>query len=132
MGYDGSQGAEQALEKALSIVDEAGEIILLAVVPTYSEKTFLDKKAYKRARKKARVLIKEKMEEMEQIQGDITFRGSVKKGEAADQIITFADKWSCDLIVLGHRGTSEIGSQVLGSVADKVVHHAYKPVMVVR
>ena len=37
-----------------------------------------------------------------------------------------------DLIVLGSRGTSELGQFLLGSVANRVVQYAHKPVMVVR
>ena len=37
VGFDGSEGAEQALSRAIMIIDEYGELILLAVIPTPSE-----------------------------------------------------------------------------------------------
>jgi len=132
VGYDGSQGAEYALDKALAISDPGGDILLLAVVPGYSEKSFLDKDAYARAKIKAKKIISDKIEELRTRFDDISFKGIIKKGDAADQIINSANVLSCDLIVLGCRGTSEISTYLLGSVADKVVHHAHKPVMVVR
>ena len=128
VGYDGSQGAEKAFEKAISICEPDGEIILLAVTPKASEK--LDKKAYRDAKKKAKKLISEKVGQF--LFTNIKIRGIVKEGDAADKIIDTANKLNCDLIVLGCRGTSEISSYLLGSVADKVVKYAHKPVMLVR
>jgi nucleotide-binding universal stress UspA family protein len=37
-----------------------------------------------------------------------------------------------DLIVMGTRGMTELKSLVLGGVANKVVHHAHCPVLLVR
>ena len=37
-----------------------------------------------------------------------------------------------ELIVLGSKGQSELGQYLIGSVANKVVQYAAKPVMVVR
>ena len=56
----------------------------------------------------------------------------VEEGDAAAVIIDIANKLDVDLIVLGSRGTSAIGRYLLGSVANKVVQYAHKPVMVVR
>ena len=53
--------------------------------------------------------------------------------EVADQeILQFAQDENVDLIVLGGKGKSELGRYLLGSVANKVVQYAAKPVMVVR
>ena len=47
IGFDGSEGAENALNKAMLLVDDDGELILLAVVHTPSDKSFVDEEAYK-------------------------------------------------------------------------------------
>jgi nucleotide-binding universal stress UspA family protein len=56
----------------------------------------------------------------------------VEVGEPADVIVEQADKLSADMIVMGARGHSAVSRWLLGSVSDRVVHHARKPVTVVR
>jgi nucleotide-binding universal stress UspA family protein len=130
VGFDGSAGSEQALNKAMTLVEEYGELILLAVVPSPSDKIFVDNEMYKKLKKKAEVLIANVISDIGS--HDFTITGVVEEGDAAAKIIDVANKLNVDLIVLGSRGTSELGRYLLGSVANKVVQYAYKPVMVVR
>jgi nucleotide-binding universal stress UspA family protein len=53
-------------------------------------------------------------------------------GHPADVICTVAERGSFDLIVMGGKGAHEIGRFMLGSVADRVSHHAKCPVLIVR
>ena len=50
----------------------------------------------------------------------------------ADAIIDFADQESVDLIVMSTHGRSGISRWVYGSVAEKILHHAPCPVLLVR
>lgn len=130
VGFDGSEGSEHALNRAMTLIEEYGELILLAVVPSPSEKTFVDNEMYKKMKKKAEVLIANVINDIGP--HDFTITGIVEEGDAAAKIIDVANKLDVDLIVLGSKGTSELGRYLLGSVANKVVQYAYKPVMVVR
>ena len=130
VGFDGSEGSEQALNRAMMLLDEYGELILLAVVPSPSDKTFVDPEVYKKLKKKAQNLIADAISDIGSHEYEIT--GIVEEGDAAAKIIDVANRLNCDLIVLGSKGTSEIGRYLLGSVANKVVQYAHKPVMVVR
>jgi nucleotide-binding universal stress UspA family protein len=130
VGFDGSEGSDMALNKAMALVDEYGELILLAVVPNPAEKTFLDIEMYKNMKKKADSLISNAITDIGS--HDYTITGMIEEGDAAAVIIDIANKLDVDLIVLGSRGTSTIGRYLLGSVANKVVQYAHKPVMVVR
>ena len=56
----------------------------------------------------------------------------VRIGSAATEIIAYAVEHDCDAIVMGTRGMSAIGSLVMGSVAQKVVHLAPVPVTLVK
>jgi nucleotide-binding universal stress UspA family protein len=56
----------------------------------------------------------------------------VRSGETPEQIIDVAKKSEADLIVMGTRGMTEWKSLLLGGVANKVVHHATCPVLLVR
>lgn len=56
----------------------------------------------------------------------------VELGSPADVICELADRLSVDLVVIGARGLSAGTRWLLGSVSDRVVHHAPCPVLVVR
>jgi nucleotide-binding universal stress UspA family protein len=55
----------------------------------------------------------------------------VRKGGAADQIITYAEEEKSDLIVIGARHKAFHDSMVLGRTTDLVIRHAPAPVLVV-
>ena len=51
---------------------------------------------------------------------------------AANAILDYADHNGVDLIAMSTHGRSGIGRWLMGSVADKVVHGAKMPVLLVR
>jgi nucleotide-binding universal stress UspA family protein len=53
-------------------------------------------------------------------------------GDGADAILDVAEEQRCDLIVVGHRGMTGATRFLLGSVPNKVSHHAPCSVMIVR
>jgi len=53
-------------------------------------------------------------------------------GDAADAIIDVAEEQRCDLIVVGNRGMTGATRFLLGSVPNKISHHAPCSVMIVR
>ena len=63
---------------------------------------------------------------------EYSVKGMVEEGDVAAIIIDVANNLDCDLIVLGSKGKSEFKDYKLGSIANKVVQYARKPVMVVR
>lgn len=52
-------------------------------------------------------------------------------GDPADQLVNFARANKADLLVIGQRGAGLVERIVVGSVADRVVHTAEMPVLVV-
>jgi nucleotide-binding universal stress UspA family protein len=56
----------------------------------------------------------------------------VSPGATPEQIVEAAQDAKADLIVMGTRGMTEWKSLMLGGVANKVVHHATCPVLLVR
>jgi len=52
-------------------------------------------------------------------------------GKAAPEIVARAKKTGADLIVMGRHGRSGLEHALLGSVAERVVHHTPCPVLVV-
>ncbi|KDR96267.1 Nucleotide-binding universal stress protein, UspA family [Peptoclostridium litorale DSM 5388] len=82
--------------------------------------------------------IKEKSEEIiekakKHFEGEdfkVTFETTT--GDPASEIIDYAEKENCDLILICTHGMSTTRRFLIGSVANKVVHHATVPVFVIR
>ena len=85
VGFDGSEGAENALNKAMMIVDENGEIIILAVIPPPSESNLIDKKTHDMMKQKAKVLIDDVIKDIGEHEYEI--KGMVEEGDIAGKII---------------------------------------------
>lgn len=59
------------------------------------------------------------------IQKPVNMSINVEVGSPYDQIVSFAEKKDADMIMIGHRGLSNLKRFFIGSVASKVV--AYSP-----
>jgi nucleotide-binding universal stress UspA family protein len=55
-----------------------------------------------------------------------------RQGDAADAIVDVAEERRCDLIVVGNKGMTGAKRFLLGSVPNKVSHHAPCSVLIVR
>ena len=56
----------------------------------------------------------------------------LRQGVPAEELLRAAVDEKVDLIVLGSRGLSQVRAFFLGSVSDKVSHHAKCPTLIVR
>ena len=63
---------------------------------------------------------------------DVPYQSRKETGNPAAEIIRIAEEEGCDLIVLGSRGLNAVASFFLGSVSDRVTHHAHCPVLIIR
>jgi nucleotide-binding universal stress UspA family protein len=62
----------------------------------------------------------------------ISYHYHIGVGEVVDVIMQYVKDKRCDQIVMGTRGMSGVSSIVLGSVANKVLHAASVPVLLLR
>ena len=56
----------------------------------------------------------------------------VLSGDPYPKLLELAETIGADLIVMGTHGTTSVANLLLGTVADKVAHHATCPVLLVR
>lgn len=63
---------------------------------------------------------------------DVEVEPVILEGNPANEIINFAEKNDIELIVIGTLGKTGITRFLLGSVAENVIRHSKKPVLVVR
>ena len=62
----------------------------------------------------------------------VEYECEVAKGDPAHTIIDIAERFACDLIVMGARGQSASRSAMLGSVSNEVLHASAVPVMIAK
>lgn len=56
----------------------------------------------------------------------------IGEGDAASNIVGYAQKEGFDTIIIGRRGLGRFKEMVLGSVSNKVLHHAKCSMMIVK
>jgi nucleotide-binding universal stress UspA family protein len=62
---------------------------------------------------------------------DVDYETVEELGDPAATIVGFCEQHKADLLVIGRRGAGLIERFILGSVADRLVHYAPCPVMVI-
>jgi nucleotide-binding universal stress UspA family protein len=62
----------------------------------------------------------------------VTATGSLRRGDAATEILDYAKENNIDLIIVGSRGLSTFRGWLLGSVSRKLVHYANCSVLIVK
>ncbi len=65
-------------------------------------------------------------------EGEGHVEGDVLEGDAAENIIELAETSPDAMVVMSTHGRSGVGRWALGSVADKVVRHSHRPVLLIR
>ncbi|MEY8840832.1 universal stress protein [Cribrihabitans sp. XS_ASV171] len=141
LAYDGSKGADGALEKAASLSKLTGaELVVLTV---YRHHSILEASlsmvrgvedsagnlddAMRAVSREAAETAKKRAIEL----GVPSVHAFIKGGPSARTIVSFANNHSCDLIVVGSRGLGASEGYMLGSVSHKVTSITSIPVLVV-
>ena len=138
VAIDGSENAMRALDEALKLfVTDSLHIHLLTVgeVIHMNEVLFKDtpsglhqiEEEHKSACKE---MLEPAIHRLKEV--GISFDVHVEIGHPAQIISEFAGKFHCSIIVMGTRGSGAIRSLAVGSVANKVVHLATVPVLLVK
>ena len=140
VGTDGSDTAKKAVQEAADLASAVGATVNLvsAYVPVSNQ----------RLREEARQApddvqwqvtpredVDKMLEEAEQSLGDAgvsTVKKHAREGDPADAILDVAEEENADLIVVGNKGMSGAKRFLLGSVPNKVSHHAPCSVLIVR
>jgi nucleotide-binding universal stress UspA family protein len=140
VGTDGSDTAKKAVQEAADLASKVGAAINLvsAYVPVSNQ----------RLREEARQApddvqwqvtpredVDAMLEEAEEAvinTGVSNVKKHAREGDPADAILDVAEEEGADLIVVGNKGMSGAKRFLLGSVPNKVSHHAPCSVLIVR
>ena len=141
VGTDGSTTASAAVTHAATLAATMGaELVIVtayAATPAH-ERRLADER--EQAPEELRWMVTDAGQAEERLQparhiateaGVERVRTRAEQGDPADVLITTADELLCDLIVVGNRGMTNASRFLLGSVPNKVSHHAPCDVLIV-
>jgi nucleotide-binding universal stress UspA family protein len=132
VAYDGSEESHSAFLFGLDMTAKfAGELIVLSVIrvlePPEDVETVDNLERGREHYEKYFTKLRNEAKEY-----GINIKTEVVLGHPAEQIIHWAEKNQVNLIVLGHQTKNSFGKWLLGSVPDRVVHHAPCTVTIVK
>jgi nucleotide-binding universal stress UspA family protein len=132
IAVDGSESASKAFQRAIYLAQKCNsKLDLVHVVQCEvggdSANTF---EIIEDLKDKAMEMLEEYR--IEAAKNNISMQITIMQGDPAKIIIELAKAKSYDLIIMGTRGRSSFQELLIGSVSQKVMHHASCPVMVVR
>ncbi len=139
VGTDGSETANEAVRQAIDLAKSVGG--KLQIVSAYepvsdqrlrSEQRDVPKDAQwmVNEREDVEATLREAKEQADEAGVDVeTF---ARQGDPADAILDVAEEQGSDLIVVGNKGMTGAKRFLLGSVPNKVSHHAPSSVLIIR
>jgi len=138
VAVDGSPFAERALRSAVDLAKKySARLVVVHVVlrrfyaVTPSEAGVLATTVFAKEMEAEGREILRKVEEY--LKGEsVGYECKLLEGVPADEIVKAAEAEKVDLIVLGSRGLTEVRAFLLGSVSDKISHHAKCPILIMK
>ena len=140
VGTDGSETAGRAVDRAVELAREAGcKLHLVTAHEPVSIRRIQQQLAEVPDELRAIAAIQDEAEQqLEQVASGLRSEHGVEvethslEGDAADAILRIAEQYEADLIVIGNRGMQGARRFLLGSVPNKVSHHAPCDLLIVR
>jgi nucleotide-binding universal stress UspA family protein len=129
VGYDGSEPAKRALDRAAGMADAQIVVVSAAQIEAHGSRgpgPIVDPAEES-----------ERSAELDEAVEHLAGKGIVPRtvlghGDAGAVIVEEAREAGADLVIVGTRGRGAVARTVLGSVSTKVVHDAQCDVLVVR
>jgi nucleotide-binding universal stress UspA family protein len=137
VGTDGSQTAREAVRQAVELARRLGA--RLDIVSAYEPAGRLREEAQQvpgdlqwmvNAREEVDATLREAAAESEA--AGVATETYARQGDPADAILDVAEERGADLIVVGNKGMTGAKRFLLGSVPNKISHHAPCSVLIIR
>jgi nucleotide-binding universal stress UspA family protein len=139
VGTDGSETARKAVQQATDLAKQvgAGVSLVSAYQPVSNQRLREESREVPKdmewmvnAREDVEATLKDAKEEVEG--AGVKVETFAREGDAADAILDVAEEQHADLIVVGNKGMTGAKRFLLGSVPNKVSHHAPCSVLIIR
>ena len=128
LATDGSEDARLAARAAADLSDKVGAELHIVHAWQSVPHPVIDPDQYEG---EAARLLKEQTEFVSDAGGTVN-EAHLVMGAPVDAILDLGEEIGADLVVVGSRGHGPLGRLILGSVSEGVVHHATRPVLVLR
>jgi nucleotide-binding universal stress UspA family protein len=136
VAIDGSEHGAQALRTAAQLArEEHARLTVVTAVPPAPAFAALTAPGVAAVGDAAHLLGEagaRMVKQIEAVPDDVSVTSIVVAGQPAQVILERLREGRHDLLVMGTRGLGRVGSALLGSVAQQVLHQADVPVLVVR
>ena len=139
VGTDGSETANEAVRQATELAQAVGASVQLvsAFEPVGNQRLREERQQVPEdmswmvnEREDVNATLRDAEEQLKE-QG-VAVETFARQGDPADAILDVAEEQNADLIVVGNKGMSGAKRFLLGSVPNKVSHHAPCSVMIIR
>jgi len=141
VAIDGSPQSDKAAEEAVKLASISGsgarsKLFALSVLPSMRAPSFTDffpappateRPDWEAKRQRIFFVVEKAANEL-----GIDMENAVVYGDAAEEILSFAEEKECDVIVIGSSGKGLMKRAVLGSVSTKVALQARCSVYIIR
>lgn len=147
VAFDGSEASKHAMDHAVNFADSfSTELVILSVVPRVMMPVFPDE-GFGAAPITAAQDMGEYQDKMKEIYNksleeakkdindhfpDMKIEIKLLEGRPSSTIVSAAEEYDADLIVIGSRGIGGITGWILGSTSRNVVESCTKPILVVK
>ena len=147
VAFDGSEASKHAMDHAVNFTDSFNsELLILSVVPRVMMPVFPDE-GFGAAPITAAQDMGEYQDKMREIYNkslvdakkdindhfpDLKVETKLMEGRPSSTIVSAAEEYDADLIVIGSRGIGGITGWILGSTSRNVVESCTKPILVVK
>ncbi len=147
VAFDGSEASKHAMDHAVNFADSfSTELVILSVVPRVMMPVFPDE-GFGAAPITAAQDMGEYQDKMKEIYNksleeakkdindhfpDMKMEIKLLEGRPSSTIVSAAEEYDADLIVIGSRGIGGITGWILGSTSRNVVESCTKPILVVK
>jgi nucleotide-binding universal stress UspA family protein len=139
LATDGSESARKAVDSAIEIAKSSNAklyaVHVIALGDYYSSMPLsIDAEWITAMEEHLRIQGKEATDYVENAgrAANVEVEPVILEGNPANEIVDFAEKNDIDLIVMGTQGKTGIQRFLIGSVAENVVRHSIKTVLVVK
>ena len=131
LATDGSEDAAQATTAAVDIAERSGsELHLIHVwhdVHTARAHAFVKREL----RRQGRETLDEQVQRIGEMGGTVT-RSHLREGRTFEEVIKLGDELDAGLLLVGSHGYRGLRRMLMGSQSEDIVHHADRPVLLVR
>ena len=139
VGTDGSETAHKAVQQATDLAKQVGASVSLvsAFEPVSNQRLREESREVPKdmewmvnPREDVEATLKDAAEKVDG--AGVKVETFAREGDAADAILDIAEEQHADLIVVGNKGMTGAKRFLLGSVPNKVSHHAPCSVLIIR